>query len=411
MAERIVIIGAGEAGARAAMALRENGFAGSITIVGEEEHLPYERPPLSKTVLTHEHEPSPSFILTEARLVEHGIQLVNGAPVTEIDRSGHKAYLGNGDSLPYDRLLIATGSKARQLSLPGAGPENVFYLRKFREALALRSRLVPGSRVVMIGGGFIGLELTASARMRGCDVTVIEMAPRLLARAVPAELASTLAARHEAAGVRLILGASIDRIETVGDRHAVILADGERIDGDMVLAGIGAVPETAIAEQAGLAIENGIRVDGHLRTSDPDIFAAGDCCSFPHALYGGRRIRLEAWRNAQDQGNAAARAMLGGTELYASVPWFWSDQYELTLQIAGLVDEGRETVVRDLGDGIRLQFHLAEDGRLVAASAVGPNERIARDVRLAEMLIAKRAYPARNALASPEIKLKSLLAA
>lgn len=409
-AETILVIGAGEAGARAAMALRENGFGGQVTILGDEPHRPYERPPLSKAALTDETEPQAAFILTPERLDEHGIAHLGGRAVTVIDRGAHAVDLADGERLSYDRLLIATGARARRLTIPGAGPENVLYLRTFEEARKLRSRLAPGSHIAIIGGGFIGLELAASARARGADVTLIELAPRLLARAVPAEIAAVIAARHEAAGVRLLTGTGIERIEAEGERHAIQLSTGERIVCDGIIAGIGAVAEIGLAERAGLAIDNGIAVDERLATSDPDIFAAGDCCSFPHPLYGGRRLRLEAWRNAQDHGNAVAKSMLGSSDAYAAVPWFWSDQYDLTLQIAGLADEGPETVTRDLGDGARLDFHLASDGRLVAASAVGPNGRIAKEVRLAEMLIAKRATPDKAALSDISVKLKGLLA-
>ncbi|WEK49923.1 MAG: FAD-dependent oxidoreductase [Candidatus Kaistia colombiensis] len=408
--ESMIVIGAGEAGARAAMALRESGFAGRVTILGDEAHRPYERPPLSKAALTDAAEPQAAFILTPDRLDEHGITHLGGRAVTAIDRAAHEVHLADGERLRYDRLLIATGARARKLALPGATPENVLYLRTFEEARALRSRLAPGAHIAIIGGGFIGLELAAAARARDADVTLIELAPRLLARAVPAAIAAIIAARHEAAGVRLRLGTGIERIEAEGERHAILLSTGERIVCDGIIAGIGAVAETGLAERAGLAIDNGIAVDGRLATNDPDIFAAGDCCSFPHPLYGDRRLRLEAWRNAQDHGNAAAKSMLGGSDAYQAVPWFWSDQYDLTLQIAGLADEGRETVTRDLGDGARLDFHLAGDGRLVAASAVGPNGRIARDVRLAEMLIGKRVTPDRASLVDVSVKLKGLLA-
>jgi 3-phenylpropionate/trans-cinnamate dioxygenase ferredoxin reductase subunit len=236
------------------------------------------------------------------------------------------------------------------------------------------------------------------------------MAPRLLGRAVPADLAAIVAARHAAEGVEIITGAAIERVETLPDgRHRVVLMGRDPVDGDTIVAGIGAVPETTLAAGAGLALDNGIAVDAHLATSDPDIFAAGDCCSFPHALYGGRRLRLEAWRNAQDHGNAAAKSMLGLGEPYAAVPWFWSDHYDLTLQIAGLPDESATTVSRPLAGDARLDFHLAGDGRLVGASAVGPNGAIAREVRLAEMLIGRRASPDPASLADPAVKLKSLM--
>ncbi|HWJ75660.1 MAG TPA: FAD-dependent oxidoreductase [Kaistia sp.] len=409
MTERMVVIGAGEAGARAAVALRENGFAGTITIIGDEHHLPYERPPLSKAVLTGPDEPAPPHILDDTQLAAHGVDLLHGTAATAIDRDAHRVALEGHDPLPYDRLLIATGARARRLAVPDAGAKTVHYLRSFPEALALRRRLVPGHRLVVIGGGFIGLELAAAARARGATATVIEMAPRLLGRAVPAALASLIAARHEAEGVRLVLGATIARIEISAEDRRVVLGNGDTVTGDTIVAGVGALPETALAEAAGLAIDNGVAVDAHLATDDPDIFAAGDCCSFPHALYDGRRIRLEAWRNAQDQGNAVAKAMLGANERYEAVPWFWSDQYDLTLQIAGLSDLATRTVTRDLGEGARIDFHLAADGRLVSASGLGPNGRIARDVRLAEMLIARRARPPVMQLTDPGTKLKSLM--
>jgi 3-phenylpropionate/trans-cinnamate dioxygenase ferredoxin reductase component len=230
-------------------------------------------------------------------------------------------------------------------------------------------------------------------------------------RGVPAAIADIVAQRHRAAGVELVTGAAIATIRRAGEGHAIVLADGRRIEADCVIAGIGAAPDVSLAEAAGLAIDNGVAVDGRLRTSDPDIYAAGDCASFPHPLYRGRRIRLEAWRNAFDQGAFAAKSMLGAAQDYQALPWFWSDQHDFTLQIAGMVDEGRETIVRDLGDGALLLFHLTDDGRLAAASAIGPLGRIGREVRLAEMLIAKRAQPDRHALATPDVKLKSLLVA
>jgi 3-phenylpropionate/trans-cinnamate dioxygenase ferredoxin reductase subunit len=402
----MVIVGAGEAGAWAAITLREQGWNGPVTLIGAEDRPPYERPPLSKAVLLAEAEPAPATVLDRDRAAALGIELILGAEVTAIDRAARSITLAGGRALRYSRLLLATGARPRRLAVPGH--EHALYLRRFEDALALRPRLRPGARIVVIGGGFIGLELAVAATARGCAVTVIEALPRILMRGVPAELAAVIADRHRAAGVVLRTGIGVERIEPGG---AVVLADGSRIAADTVIAGIGAVPETALTEAAGLAVDNGIAVDATLATSDPDIFAAGDCAACAHPLYPGRRIRLEAWRNALDQGVLAARNMLGRAEPIAAVPWFWSDQHELTLQIAGLADAGQATVGRDLGDGARLLFHLAADGRLVAAGGLGPLGRIAREVRLAEMLIARRAAPDAGSLASPEVKLKSLLAA
>ncbi|MGO1077444.1 NAD(P)/FAD-dependent oxidoreductase [Inquilinus sp. CA228] len=401
----MVIVGAGEAGARAAAALREEGWDGPVTLVGDEVHPPYERPPLSKAALLAEAEPVATTVLDRDRAAALGIDMILGTEVTAIDRTACAVDLADGRTLPYSRLLLATGARPRRLTLPGH--ERALYLRRFDDALALRPLLRPGTRLAIIGGGFIGLELAAAAVSRGCAVTLVEAQPRILMRGVPAEIAAVIAARHRAAGIDLRTGSGIERIEP----DAVVLADGSRIAADAVIAGIGAVPETALAEAAGLAVDNGIAVDATLATSDSAIFAAGDCAACAHPLYAGRRIRLEAWRNAQDQGALAARNMLGRGEAIRAVPWFWSAQYELTLQIAGLADEGRTMVARDLGDGAQLLFHLAADGRLVAAGGIGPLGKIAREIRLAEMLIAQRAAPDPDALASPAVRLKTLLAA
>lgn len=408
-AEDIVIVGAGETGARAAAALRENGWAGTVTLVGHEPRAPYERPPLSKAVMVAAEAPQPPYILSAERLRENDITLLTGCAVTRIDREAHAVELADGRRLGYGKLLLATGCSARRLTVPGADPGRLHYLRTYDDALALREQLRPDRHVAIVGGGFIGLELAASARSRGCGVTLIEAGPRLLMRGVPADIAAAVAARHQAAGVTLKPGVGIERVEPAGTRQVLVLSDGSRVECDGIVVGIGAAPNTELAAHSGLAIDNGVAVDARLATDDPDIFAAGDCCSFPHPLYDGRRIRLEAWRNAQDQGALAARNLLGAGEDYTAVPWFWSDQYELTLQIAGLPDAGVHTVARPLGDGVQLNFHLAADGRLVAASSIGPNAKIAKEIRVAEMLIARRAQPDANALAAPEVKLKSLL--
>ena len=409
MTRGMVIIGAGECGGRAALALRELGYDGPVTLVGDEPHLPYERPPLSKDAMTSD-APEIKAIASDALLAERAIRHIHSVQAVAIDRTAHTVRLTDGSVLLYDKLLLATGSTPRKLPMPGLGSRCV-YLRTFADALAIRSHLTPANRIAIIGGGFIGLELAAAARKLGAAVTVIEAQPRILMRGVPAEIAQIVHQAHEAQGVKILTGQGIISIADDGTEVCIGLADGQEIVADLAVIGIGAVPVTGLAVEAGLAIDNGIAVDATLRTGDPDIFAAGDCCSFPLAVYAGRRVRLEAWRNAQEQGALAARNMLGAGEAHAAVPWFWSDQYGLSLQIAGLSDEGKSTVRRDLSDGAFILFHLAEDGRLVAASGIGPGNAVARDIRLAEMLIAKRAKPAPEALGSQDVKLKSLLAA
>jgi len=404
----VVIIGAGECGARAAFALREKGFGGEITLIGAEPHLPYERPPLSKDGLAEAS--LPKFIAGAARYEEARIAVLTGATAESIDRVCKTVTLSDGRSLVYDRLLLATGARPR--AFPGV-PENagrVHMLRTHADALAIRAALTPGARLAVIGGGFIGLELAATARKLGAEVVLVEGSPRVLSRGVPEEIAAFVAERHRQEGVEIVCGAQIAAIEEAGDSERLLLAEGGGIEADLIVVGIGAVPNTELAETAGLAIENGIAVDERLCTSDPNIYAAGDCCSFPLPHYGGRRVRLEAWRNAQDQGALAAANLMGAGETMVSVPWFWSDQYEFTLQIAGLADGAEATVRRDMEEGAFILFHLDSEGRLIAASGIGPRNTIARDIRLAEMLITAGARPDPLALASPETKLRKLLA-
>ncbi|MER9340618.1 FAD-dependent oxidoreductase [Mesorhizobium sp. M0601] len=409
MTKGMVIIGAGECGGRAALALRELGYDGPVTLVGDEPHLPYERPPLSKDAMVAD-APLIKAIASEAVLAERSIRHIHSVQAVAIVREAHVGRHSHGSALAYDKLLLATGSVPRKLPMPGLGGRCV-YLRTFNDALAIRAHLSAGNRIAIVGGGFIGLELAAAARRLGAAVTIIEAQPRILMRGVPAEIAEVIHQAHEAEGVKILCGEGIAAIADDGAEVRIALAGGHDIVADLAVIGIGAMPVTGLAAEAGLTVDNGIAVDAELRTSDPDVFAAGDCCSFPLAIYGGRRVRLEAWRNAQEQGALAARNMLGAGEAHAAVPWFWSDQYGLTLQIAGLSDEGRSIVRRDLGDGAFILFHLAEDGRLVAASGIGAGNAVARDIRLAEMLIAKQARPAPEALGSQSVKLKSLLAA
>lgn len=405
----IVIVGAGECGARAAFALREKGFDGKITLIGAEPHLPYERPPLSKEGLAGAE--APRYVASAERYQEAGIAVLTDALVEKIDRGGKAVRLEDGRSIDYDRLLLATGARPRAFPGTSENSERIRVLRTHADALAIRRALTPGRKIAVIGGGFIGLELAATARKLGAEVTLVEGLPRLLTRGVPEEIAAVVAERHRREGVEILCGAKIAALEDGGHEARVVFADGGSVSGDLVIVGVGAVPNVDLAEAAGLAIDNGIAVDEQLCTSDPDIFAAGDCCSFPLSHYGGRRVRLEAWRNAQEQGTLAAANLIGGSEPVSSVPWFWSDQYDLTLQIAGLADGAVAKVRRDMEAGAFILFHLDGEGRLIAASGIGPGNAVARDIRLAEMLIAAGSRPDRQALASPDTKLRKLLAA
>lgn len=393
----MVVVGAGECGTRAALALREEGYAGPVTLVGGEPGHPYERPPLSKAVLSGAAGLTP--LCPPERLADAGVTHLAGVAATALDVRAHELTLADGRVLGYERLLLATGARARPL--PGAR-----VLRSHADAVVLRERLVPGTRVGIVGGGFIGLEVAATAAGLGCAVTVVEAAPRLMGRAVPERLAARAAARHVEAGVDVRCGSAVARLEP----GRIVLGDGGAVEVDVVVAGIGSAPEIALAEAAGIAVGNGIVVDGSFATSAADVFAAGDCCAFPHPLYDDRPVRLESWRAAQEQGAHAARALLGTAEPYAAVPWFWSDQYDLSLQVAGLPGVATEEVVRVRPDGAELWFGL-DAGRLVAVAGIGQGTAVAKDVRIGEMLIARRAAPDPAALADPAVALKPLLRA
>ncbi len=399
----MIIVGAGKAGARAVIGLREHGWQSEITLIGEETLPPYDRPPLSKASITEETEPSPVLLLDEDTIKSLGATWIGGSAVVSIDRANNQVRLGDGRIIGYGKLLLATGAKPRQLSCPGAA--RAMLLRDFADTLALRAAFVPGATVAIVGGGFIGLELAASATKRGASVTVIEALPRVLMRGVTEEIAAAVAARHAAAGVKILIDSKVERI----DADCVLLTDGRRIAAQVVVAGIGAAPAISLAEEAGLDLDNGIACDAMMRTSDPDIYAAGDCCSFPHAVFGGKRLRLEAWRSAQDQAAVAAENMTGGNRVFEAVPWFWSDQFELTLQIAGEPSNGNRIVKRPLKDGAFILCHLDDAGTLVGASGIGPGNTIARDIRLCELLIGKRAKPDEAALTDPAFQLRTLL--
>lgn len=398
----MVIVGAGMAGARAVMSLRASGWDGAITLIGEEQLPPYDRPPLSKAAITEDTEPPPVLHLDDGMMASLKVRFIRGNGATAIDRAAQSVALRDGRTITYGKLLLASGAKPRRLSVPGG--ERALTLRDHGDSAKLRRAFRDGRSVAIIGGGFIGLELAASARKLGCRVTVIEAQPRVLMRGVPAEVAEVVHTRHVREGVTMETGVGIAAVDSSG----VTLADGRRIEADMVIAGIGAAPETMIAAHAGLAIDNGIAVDETLRTSDENIFAAGDCCSFPHSIAGGR-IRLESWRNAQDQGTLAGENMLGAGKAYTAVPWFWSDQYDLSLQIAGFPANGTETMRRDLNEEAFVMFHRNAAGRLVGASGIGPGNGVSRDIKLAEMLIARGLSPSPAQLADPAIPLKSLL--
>ncbi|WP_085032563.1 NAD(P)/FAD-dependent oxidoreductase [Ensifer aridi] len=404
----IVIAGAGECGTSVAAELVRGGYAGPIHLVGEEAGHPYERPPLSKAHLEPGGKAAPVPIDGQGLLQTSGVSHYPGLKAEAVDRDRAELILSNGLRLAYGRLVLATGASPRRLPM-AEGLAGVHYLRSLADAAALRVTLARGGDVAVIGAGFIGLEVAAAARAHGCAVTVIEASDRILARGADPDISVAVASLHRAQGVTLLVSTGISALRNEGAHVVLTLSDGRETRADAVIVGIGAVPNTALAAAAGLAIDNGIAVDEALSTSDPQIFAAGDCCSFPLAVYGNRRVRLESWRNARDQAAQAAAILTCASPAPPLVPWFWSDQYDHTLQVAGLVDEGKTHVCRDLGKGAFINFHLSAEGVLVAACGFGPGQAVARDIRLAEMLIARRATPEPDALASAGVKLKTLV--
>lgn len=370
MRDRIVIVGAGHAAGQTVISLRQGGFAGEIVMVGEEAYLPYQRPPLSKKFLAGEMPLERMLLRPEKFYPEHDITVRLNTRVTEIERSSHKVRLDDGEKLDYTKLVLATGSQVRRLPIAGSELPGVHYLRTVDDVRAIRERFTPGTRLTVLGAGYIGLEVAAVAIQRGLEVTVREIADRVMARTVSPELSAFYAQAHRDAGVRLMLGVSAgSTLHGQGRVQSVRDSSGKEWPADLIVIGVGVLPSVELAQSAGLSCDDGILVDEFCRTEDPDILAVGDCTNHPNSLLG-RQLRLESVHNAQEQGKAAAASLLGRPKAYAQVPWFWSDQYDLKLQIAGIATGECERVLRgNPADRSIAVFHL-RDGTLQAVEAV-----------------------------------------
>jgi NADPH-dependent 2,4-dienoyl-CoA reductase/sulfur reductase-like enzyme len=379
----VVIIGCGQAGGRAAEALRLGGHAGPITMIGEESHPPYERPALSKGFLNDANPEQIAWVRPAAWYAETGITLLPGRRAAGIDRRHAAVEFDDRSRIAYQNLILTTGTRARPLVLEGADHPRLSYLRTIEDSRRLQRSLAPGAHIVVIGAGFIGMEVAAAAVSRGCAVTVVELAASPMARAIPAALGAFYADLHRERGVNLRTSTGVRRITDEKGRALVHTDHGDAFLADAVVVGIGVIPNVELAQAAGLDIDNGIVVDEYGRTGDPRIYAAGDVTSHFNPLLG-RRLRLESWQNAQNQAIAVARNIQGAAKPYAEVPWFWSDQFDLNLQIAGIPQAGDEVVQRGvLGRAPVVFFHLRE-GKL--AAAIGINS--ARDVRFGKEIIA-----------------------
>lgn len=404
MAATFVIVGAGQAGGWAAVTLRQSGFDGRILLIGEEIWRPYERPPLSKAVLTQNPEPSVLFFHPEARYAELGVELMLGMTAEAVDPDAHTVRTADGQVIAYDKLLLTTGGQARRL--PVSGSDRALRLRTLEDARAIRARLGSARRVLCIGAGVIGLEIASSACACGCTVTVLEALPRAMGRAVSPEGAAFVAGLHHAAGVALHFDVVVERLDAASDGGTMVTCrDGRTFAADVVVAGVGMQRNIALADGAGLAQEGGIVVDEWGRTSAPDVFAAGDVAAFFHPLFG-RRLRLESWRHAQNHGIAVARAMCGDAPAYDDVPWFWTDQHGVNLQVAGLPADAARTIVREGGPpGAFIAVHLAEDGTVIGVTAANNS----REIRAGQALIKSRKVADIGKLADAGVPLQRLM--
>jgi 3-phenylpropionate/trans-cinnamate dioxygenase ferredoxin reductase subunit len=398
-----VIVGASLAGAKAAETLREEGFDGRIVLIGEEEERPYERPPLSKDYLRGEAEREKLFVHPGSFYADHDIELRLGRTATSLDTAARTVELDDGSRVPYDRLLLTTGSEPRRLPVPGADLGNVLYLRSAGDSDALRSRLGGGGHVVVVGAGWIGSEVAASARQRGLDVTVIDPLGVPLERVLGAELGAVYRDVHADNGVRMLMDTGVEAFEGSGVVERVLTSDGRALECDFVVVGVGVRPRTRLADDAGIAVGDGVVVDEYLRTDADGVFAAGDVASAHHPFYG-EHIRVEHWANALNQGPAAARNMLGKAAPYERLPYFFSDQYDVGMEYSGFAREWDRVVFRgDVAAREFIAFWMTGD-RVVA----GMNVNVWDVTDATQQLIRERVAVDHGRLADTDVPLKEI---
>lgn len=397
---RVVVAGGGLAAVAVVRTLREAGWRGALALIGEEPHAPYDRPPLSKAALAGSGPPAPATILSRAEAADLGVELRTGRAVVAIDRAARRVTTADGTSTPYDRLVLATGARPRRLPAFDTVADRTVTLRRIEDAARIRRHLVPGARILIVGAGLIGLETAAAAVLAGCTPMVIEAADRPLARVAPAAVAERLARRHAREGTDLRTATRILRAEPAGDGIAVAFADGSRARFDLAILAVGVEPCDGLARAAGLAVDDGVLVSADGTTSDPAVAAAGDCARFRAGTAAEGSVRFECWRAALDGGAAVARGLVGLDPVPQAPPWFWSDQFDLSLQGVGDPARAARTSDRATDDAL-LVFGLDAEGRLVSATGVGPPRAIGRAVRAAGLMIAAGSAPAPEDLADP----------
>src|SRR6478752_4485218 len=403
-----VVVGGGLAGAKTVEALRDRGYDGRIVLVGDEDELPYERPPLSKDYLQGKAERSSVFVHDQVWYDQHAIELRLGTAVSAIDLSGRRVGLADGSELAYDKLLVATGSQPRALPVDGADLDGVLYLREIGDSERIKQAIADADRVAIVGAGWIGLETAAAARAAGDDVTIVEMAELPLLRVLGREVAQVFADLHAEHGVDLRFGITVaELVGADGKVTGVRLGDGTLIEADVVIVGAGIAPRVALAENGGLDVENGITVDAHLRTSDPDVFAAGDVANAAHPLLG-KSIRVEHWANALNQPKVAAASMFGTDAEYDRVPYFYSDQYDLGMEYSGYVEPGGYDDVVFRGDVAKREFvaFWLKAGRVLA----GMNVNVWDVNEAVQALVRSKQQVDKTKLTDPTVPLESLIA-
>ncbi|MEN7342099.1 MAG: FAD-dependent oxidoreductase [Pseudomonadota bacterium] len=402
MTESLVIIGAGHAAGQLIGSLVSGGYEGEITLIGEEAYLPYQRPPLSKKYLQGELPRDRLFLKPEAFYASSGVRQMLGRQVTAVDTTRQSVTLDNGDSLAYDKLVFATGSRVRRLSVPGADDDALMYLRSIADVDAISAKFEAGRHIAVIGGGYIGLEVAAVAASAGLKVTLIELENRLLSRVASPSLSAFYETVHRDAGVNILLGTGVQGFESTADGLRIALSNDTHLDADFAVAGIGVSAESALAEDAGIACDNGILVDGFCKTDVDSVFAIGDCTNHPNPILG-KRLRLESVPNALAQARIAAAAIMDKSDQpYAEVPWFWSDQYDLKLQMVGLTEGFDETVMRGSMDERKFACFYLKNGTLIAVDAVNSP----REFMMSKAAIAGGARIPKEVLADPAETLK-----
>jgi len=403
MSKTAIIIGAGHSAGQVVASLRQKKYDGKIILIGDEEHYPYQRPPLSKKFLAGELAAERLYVKPMAFYDHPDIDVRLNTRVTEIDPPGKKVVDSSGQSYDYDDLIIATGARVRKLDLPGSDLPGVHYLRTIHDVTRMQGYMREGARLVIIGGGYIGLEVAAVAATLGLNVTVVEMAERVMSRVVSEQVSSFYEAAHRQHGVDLKLSTGLVGFAGNGSIEKVNLSDGSSIAADLVLIGIGVVPNVELAVDAGLHVDNGIRVDEYCRTSEHNIYAVGDCTSHPNRLLG-RQLRLESVHNALEQAKTAASNICGDDLPYSQVPWFWSDQYDLKLQIAGISQGYDDTVLRGNPDDRAFSCLYLKDGILIAIDSINSP----RDFMQSKPLIGNRAVISPEKLSDSDIALKDM---